>query len=335
MRCQGASGAGHEGWGSSATARALGAASLGLAAVTAWRQVRPSRGGRPAPLVAHAPDGPHAGQAAPLQVRQLHASAALLASSVLADSALEHYRGNFENPGMFTPLLASLMTAIAGAGAALSASGRGPDGRSAYAGAVATGAAGTAFHLYNIARRPGGLSWANLFYAAPPGAPAALALAGLFGLAARRVGATPAGAAPTLLGRPAGPALSALTGIGLAGTAAEAGLLHFRGAFHNPFMWLPVSVPPLAAALMLAAARAPARRGTRAALMLTGALGLGGIGFHAYGVGRQMGGWSNTAQNLLSGPPLSAPPSFCALALAGLAALSLSRRHGRRPRDSA
>jgi hypothetical protein len=36
-----------------------------------------------------------------------------------------------------------------------------------------------------------------------------------------------------------------------------------------------------------------------------------------------MGGWRNLRQNLLSGPPLPAPPAFSALALAGNAALSL------------
>jgi hypothetical protein len=36
-----------------------------------------------------------------------------------------------------------------------------------------------------------------------------------------------------------------------------------------------------------------------------------------------MGGWRNRSQNIFSGPPLPAPPSFTALALAGLAALGL------------
>jgi hypothetical protein len=92
-------------------------------------------------------------------------------------------------------------------------------------------------------------------------------------------------------------------------------------------MWLPVTVPPVASALMAAAAaRAPQaarRRITEAWLALTALLGLGGMGFHAYGIARQMGGWRNWSQNLLSGPPLPAPPSFSALALAGSAALSL------------
>ena len=69
----------------------------------------------------------------------------------------------------------------------------------------------------------------------------------------------------------------------------------------------------------------PARNRTfsRWWLRLTAALGLAGVGFHAYGVHRNMGGWRNWRQNILSGPPLPAPPSFAGLALAGLAALSL------------
>jgi hypothetical protein len=62
---------------------------------------------------------------------------------------------------------------------------------------------------------------------------------------------------------------------------------------------------------------------TRFFLRLTALLGFAGSGFHAWGVSRNMGGWRNWQQNLLNGPPVSAPPSFTGLALAGLAALGL------------
>jgi hypothetical protein len=310
--------------GDPAGARLLGAAVLGLAALATAAQLRKAMR-RPPAGAAALPQGACAladpGQGA---ARALDASAALLGASVLLDSAVEHYRASFENPGMLTPLLSSLMTVLAGAA---SAAGRPRSAHGGiYATALASGAAGAGFHLYNVMRRPGRFNWLNLFYAAPLGAPAALSLAGLFGLAAQRLRNSAAAAAPRLAGLSAGRLLSALTSIGLAGTSAEAGLLHFRGAFQNPFMWLPVSVPPVAALLMAGAAARPAgrkRRFTRAWLGLTGALGIAGMGFHAYGVSRQMGGWRNTRQNLLSGPPLSAPPSFSALALAGYAALAL------------
>jgi hypothetical protein len=305
-----------------------------------------------------------------LQARRLYQAAAMLAASVLSDSALEHYRGGFENPGMFTPLASAavvLACALRGAGrnaaspALLRGTGRdrasptgpraagartagctadrahagvrpparrgpraaaGPVAVVPYATACAVGAAGLGFHAYNVLRRPGGLSWANLFYAAPLGAPAALLLAGMIGLAARPVAA----GAPTLAGLPSGRALCGLAAFGLAGTSAEAALLHFRGAFQHPAMWVPVTVPPVTA-MMLARAALPGapgpRRLTHALLSACTWLGMVGMGFHARGIARQMGGWRNWSQNVLAGPPLPAPPSFSALALAGRAALAL------------
>jgi hypothetical protein len=286
----------------------LGAATLGLAVMAALSTRRDAR----TPARRPPPDENPA--------RALHASAALLAASVLADSGLEHYRAGFENKGMFAPLLTSALVLAA---ATASARGSRPRPRP-YAAALAVGLAGTGFHTYNVWHKPGGFGWANLFYAAPLGAPAALSLAGLLGLAAGRLQS--GRAFPARL--PKGRSLCALAAIGLAGTSAEAALLHFRGAYHNPAMWLPVTVPPVGAALLAAAAAAPpgaARRTfTRNWLGITALLGVIGSAFHARGIARQMGGWNNWRQNVLSGPPLPAPPSFSALALAGWAALALS-----------
>jgi hypothetical protein len=263
--------------------------------------------------------------------RALHAAAAGLCASVLLDSAVEHYRGAFENPGMLAPLAASTLGLLAGIDAARD-SRWAPGARTgAYALAMAVGTAGTGFHVYNVLRQPGGVSWLNLFYAAPLGAPAALGLAGAIGLAAQRTLAPqPGQPVARIAGLPAGRALCALVAAGLAGTVGEVSLLHFRGSFQNPFMWLPVSLPPVAAALTAKAAferRAPPRRLlTRAWLWLTTMLGIAGVGFHAYGVSRAMGGWSNWRQNLVDGPPLPAPPSFSALAIAALAALRVRDR---------
>lgn len=262
---------------------------------------------------------PRRGKSGASSARGLRRSAALLAGSVLADSTVEHYRGGFENPGMLAPLGVSVFVL------ATDTADRRHD--LAHVAALAVGMAGVGFHAYNVTRRLGGVGWLNLFYGAPVGAPAALALAGLFGLAAERVEASPGG---ELFGWPAGRALAGLVATGLAGTVGEAALLHFRGAFHNPVMWAPVTLPPLAA-LALAAA-ASGRIGpmpARDLLILTALLGIAGVGFHIYGVGRHMGGWSNWSQNLLDGPPVPAPPAFTALALAGLAALDLiEARHG-------
>jgi hypothetical protein len=259
--------------------------------------------------------------------RRLNSSAAMLAFSVLADSAIEHYRGSFHNRAMYVPLAVS---ALALGGSLFGVSDARPKKHVArdaiYASAAATAFAGLGFHLYNILKRPGGWSWLNLFYSAPIGAPMALALSGLLGCGAERVRDTRASARANVLGAPAGRMLAGVAAVGLAGTVGEAGLLHFRGAYHNPAMFLPVSVPPIASVLVAATALRPSRLLNRIArwwLRLTALLGFAGVGFHVYGVARNMGGWRNWSQNVLNGPPLPAPPSFTGLALAGLAALSL------------
>jgi hypothetical protein len=133
-----------------------------------------------------------------------------------------------------------------------------------------------------------------------------------------------------LAGVAAGRALCGLVAAGLLGTVGEVALLHYRGSFQNPVMWAPVSLPPIAAALTAKAALDPSTRRdrvlTRLWLRMTALLGMLGVGFHARGVSRAMGGWRNWRQNVLDGPPLPAPPSFSALALAGLAALRVRER---------
>ncbi|HEY6923944.1 MAG TPA: hypothetical protein VI653_10775 [Steroidobacteraceae bacterium] len=276
--------------------------------------------------------------------RQLNLSAALLALSVLADSAVEHYRGSFNNRAMYIPLASAAGALAASVYGALDKGGGRHRGRDILYGlSAATGLAGLAFHTYNITKRPGGFSWLNLFYAAPIGAPAALVLAGLLGRGAEKTralskpgakalaktipaaaSARPSRGAPS--SQDVGRLVAAVSSLGLFGTTAEAALLHFRGAFQNPAMVLPVTLPPVAGALIGSAAIAPRRaprRLTRLWLRLTAMLGFAGVGFHAYGVSRAMGGWRNWSQNLLNGPPLPAPPSFTGLALAGLAALGL------------
>ncbi len=263
--------------------------------------------------------------------RRLNRAAGMLAFSVLADSAVEHYRGSFKNKAMFTPLAISALTL------ATSFHGNSDKRRGAhatrdaiYALAAATGLIGTAFHIYNVGKKTGGFCWQNLFYGAPLGAPMAILLSGLVGFCSERVRDSESGTTPTLFDLPAGRAMAAVMSAGLIGTTGEVGLMHFRGAFHNPFMALPVTLPPIGALLLAsAAAGRPGRNHwfTRWWMRLLAAMGFAGVGFHAYGVSRNMGGWRNWSQNILNGPPLPAPPSFTGLALAGLAALQLMKDH--------
>jgi hypothetical protein len=263
--------------------------------------------------------------------RRLNRAAGMIAASVMVDSAMEHYRGDFHNKAMWTPLISSalsLAVSVHGHRDQRHGAHRGRD--LVYAAAGLTGIVGTGFHLYNITKKPGGFSWQNVFYSAPIGAPAALSLSGLMGFLSERVRDNEPGTRPKIAGYSAGRAVAALTSASLLGTMGEAGLLHFRGAYHNPVMFIPVSVPPVAAALLAntAIGRSRVRRPvTRWWLRATTLMGLVGVAFHAYGVSRNMGGWRNWRQNAFNGPPLPAPPSFTGLAMAGLAALGLLEDH--------
>jgi hypothetical protein len=266
-----------------------------------------------------------------LAARRLNRAAGTLAASVLTDSAVEHYRGSFKNKAMFTPIVISaltLATSIHGTTDMRPLAHRFRD--AAYLLAAATGLIGTGFHIYNVGKKVGGFSWQNFFYAAPLGAPMAILLSGLLGFCSERVRETEPTQRPEIFDLPAGRTMAAVVSAGLLGTTGEAGMLHFRGAFHNPFMMLPVTLPPLGAMLLgAAAAGGPGRshRFTRWWMRLLAVMGFAGVGFHAYGVSRNMGGWRNWSQNILNGPPLPAPPSFAGLALAGLAALGLMKDH--------
>jgi hypothetical protein len=263
--------------------------------------------------------------------RRLNCAAGTLAASVLVDSAIEHYRGNFHNKAMIMPLVTASLSLAASLHGTADRRGEAHIIRDLiYAGAGLTGLVGTGFHIYNISKKPGGLSWQNLFYSAPLGAPAAISLSGMLGFLSERLRDNPPNKPPTILGIPAGRVIGAMTSLGLMGTVGESGLLHFRGAYHNPAMYLPVTMPPVAAALLGASALGRShthRPMTRWWMRATALLGFAGTAFHAAGIGRSMGGWKNWRQNLVDGPPIPAPPSFTGLALAGLAALALLEDH--------
>ena len=256
--------------------------------------------------------------------KRLYDTAATLSLSVLADSLMEHYHGCFFRPAMYIAPTVSALALAESLSASAAAATHDPTRRALYVGTFLTGIAGFGFHLYNLGKREGGFSWLNFFYGSPLGAPGALGMAGLFGLAAEAI--DPQAPHPRILGLPAGQTVAGLVVFGLIGTVGEVWLLHFRGAFHDPFMYVPVTIPVIAGAALAAAAVRPEPRQLRRAsgwLKATIIVGLAGSAFHAYGIQRNMGGWRNISQMAFQGPPLPAPPGFTGLSLAGLAALKL------------
>lgn len=257
--------------------------------------------------------------------RIVFAGASILAGSVLADSTMEHYRGTFHNPAMVLPLASSMLAIAVNARPASTGNAGAILSRISNGAAAVIGLAGFGFHVFNIGRQPGGYILNNFLYKAPLGAPGALVLAGVLGAAAERLAGGKNRLGPVEVR--SGKALGALSAFGLVGTVAEAGFLHFRGAYHNPAMWLPVAVPPLAALSLARDVLQASPRGVSVCLLgATAVLGFAGTAFHAYGISRNMGGWRNWRQNVLVGPPLPAPPSFTGLAIAGIGALLIMRR---------
>jgi hypothetical protein len=248
----------------------------------------------------------------------LGAGAAILCLSVALDSGIEHYRGQFKDRAMFVgPTMALLGLAAAGLVAFRPKQASARPVKIAFATVGVTGLVGLGFHTYNILKRPGELDALNLFYGAPMGAPAALTLVGLYGIIAGEMLSGRAYVKTRLPWHTAG-----LIAFSLLGTIAEAGLLHFRGAFQDPAMYAPVTIPPLAAMSIGASVFAPgAVRIAEPLLKATAILGIAGPMFHAYGIHRNMGGWHNWSQMILQGPPLPAPPAFLGIAVAGLGIL--------------
>ena len=247
----------------------------------------------------------------------------MLAASVVLDSSIEHFQGNYLNRAMYlAPTIGAATMATA-----LSGQASHPLGTAIFGAGMAVGVTGLGFHFFNIAKRPGGVCWNNIFYAAPFAAPGALALSGLFGIVA--------GVVHRMRQKPRRQQIEFAQGLAytvsacMLVTASEAWVLHFRGAYHDPFMYLPVTIVPATAAALAFAGAKQSQTSFKAArwmLNATALLGVVGVGFHAFGVHRNMGGWRNWSQMLFQGPPLPAPPSFTGLSIAGLGALNLLRR---------
>jgi len=158
-----------------------------------------------------------------------------------------------------------------------------------------------------------------LMYGAPQLAPLALSITGILALVAAR------GLASEVIfaGMSLRTALLILVAIALAGATFQAGILHYRGAFNNPLMYAPLTVPVLAIAASIWTIISPNNSLLMVftiLLWLTFLIGFVGLGMHLRGFGRQMGGLYVTIFNWLEGPPAFAPALFTGFAGVGLIA---------------
>lgn len=118
-------------------------------------------------------------------------------------------------------------------------------------------------------------------------------------------------------------------------TWLEIAVLHFRGSFQSPPMWVPVAGLPIVFAGGVASVFAGDDRRSRALFRplawLTTVVGVFGTLFHLRGIARQMGGFGNWTYNSTTGPPWPAPVQVALFGLIGaLASAPASRGESER-----
>jgi hypothetical protein len=249
---------------------------------------------------------------------------AALTLLLLGDAFAGHYRSGFVFRSQYAPFITGGLLVVTALAAGLEPDARWANLALQVAGwlAIIFGFVGFGFHhYYGIAKKPAGYKWLlhYLMYGAPPLAPLGLTVTGMLALMTARGLAGEV----TFVGLDLRAALVALVAVALAGTSLQAAILHYRGAFNNPFMFAPLTVPVLAVALSISMIIGPneiVRLVFTILLWLTFLIGFVGLGMHLRGFGRQMGGLYVTIFNWLEGPPAFAPLLFAGFAAVGLIA---------------
>jgi len=241
---------------------------------------------------------------------------------ILADAFAGHYRSGFVFRSQYAPFITGGLLIVTALWVTLKPGATWPNVALQIAGwlAIVFGLVGFGFHhYYGIAKKPGGYRWLlhYLMYSAPPLAPLGLTVTGMLALMAARGLA----GEMTFAGLDLRAALVALVAVALAGATLQAAILHYRGAFNNPFMFAPLTVPVLAIVMsiwVIIGSNEAVLLVFTILLWLTFLIGFVGLGMHLRGFGRQMGGLYVTIFNWLEGPPAFAPALFTGFAGVGL-----------------
>ncbi|MFZ1993661.1 MAG: hypothetical protein WAU75_06090 [Solirubrobacteraceae bacterium] len=121
--------------------------------------------------------------------------------------------------------------------------------------------------------------------------------------------------------------LSGVTAFAAAVTTAEIYLEHYRASFGNKMMWSPIVVTP--PVMVAGIGGVFSRRWAKTYLPITALIytanGLLGEYYHARGVARRPGGFSQPAYNLAMGPPIMAPGLMTIVGMLGVLAALLRR----------
>lgn len=246
---------------------------------------------------------------------------------LLNDAWAGHFRRGFIHTAQYAPFVSGGLLVIVAVAAVIAPRASYVEMALRASGwlAIAAGLIGFCFHhYYGIVRKPGGYRrlFNSVLYGAPPLAPLALTAMGVFALIARRGLA----GVPDVAGLPLRTALLAVIVVCLLGAILQAGVLHFRGAFNNPLMYAPLTIPVLTTlvGIWLMVQPSPVTLVALGCLfwlmLLTGFVGLG---MHLRGFDRQMGGLYVARFNWLQGPPATAPALFAGIAAIGLVATGM------------
>jgi hypothetical protein len=289
--------------------------------------------------------------------RSLSLVAAMSAIVSGFEAYVQHQRGEFSDPWMWTPVWLTPPT-VAAAGASLVSERAARTLLPAVSiVSLADGVIGFCLHIRGIRRMPGGfrLGQYNVVMGPPIFAPLLVGTVGVTGLIASMLRRETPHPVPRSVAR-----LSHAVGLihtdrgvsaveadvahgrfqqGMALTSAvfavlaggEAYFEHMRGSYNQRLMWTPVWVTPpmVAAAVASAFSKRTAQRVLPLASAVTFLDGMLGFGLHLRGIYRMPGRFNNLRFNVTMGPPLFAPLLFAAVGLLGLTASLLRRSHPR------
>ncbi|HEX3723923.1 MAG TPA: hypothetical protein VHV31_14125 [Nitrolancea sp.] len=257
------------------------------------------------------------------------------------EAYLQHQRGAFKDPFMWTPVALTPPTLVVAAATVVKPRSTRRLLQLISLAWLADGLVGTALHIRGIGRLPGGfkLGQYNVVIGPPIFAPLLTAMVGVLGFCGSVL--RPEVAHPRLAAlRPTPKKLRSSdfgTGISrarfqqvMALTTAAFGALaggeayfeHLRGSFNQRWMWTPVWLTPPTVVAAVAAMQSEKVAGKVLPALSVAAFADGMIGFvlHLRGIKRMPGHFTNLRFNVVIGPPLFAPLLLCSVGLLGLIA---------------
>jgi hypothetical protein len=270
--------------------------------------------------------------------------------------AYEHYRGSYSRRVMYTPVIMSVLLAVAGIAGFFSRRMARTALRLVSAVTLLDAAIGFYFHVRGVKRKPGGwrLPMTNMIMGPPIFAPLLFGTSAYLGLIASYLQREEAShvsisGRDTLLARllpsPEGRKLlsteqdiregrfqrqvAVVTGVSALLSGFEAFYSHYKNNFRYAAQWTPIILAPALAAAAFASVRSRKVATTLlpALSMLASADAAIGFYYHGRGVLRRPGGTKHLLYNVMYGPPIFAPLLFGAAGMLGMLASLLRRKH--------